>query len=86
MDTLWMLQGRYSHLPVIPAATVCLDHFPHLTPQKFLRKISDGQIKLPLIRIEGSQKSAKGVLSCDLANYIDEQRNAALREFEQLHG
>lgn len=77
--------GRYEGLPIVPVEVVCKDFFPHLTREKFLRKVADGSIKLPLIQIEGSQKSAKGVDLRDLATYIDDRREAAQREFRQLH-
>lgn len=80
-----MLMARYDARPIIPVETVCADFFPHLTREKFLRKVSDGSIKLPLVQIEGSQKSAKGVDVRDLASYYDERREAGLREFRQLH-
>lgn len=86
MDTLWMLAGKYKGMPVIPVELIVSDYFRHLTPPKFLRKIADGDIKLPLMRMEDSQKSAKGVHVHDLAAYIDTRREEALREFNQLHG
>lgn len=58
----------------------------HLTLVKFLRKISDGQIPLPLVRIETSQKSAKGVHLQDLADYLDARRKVAQREYQQMYG
>ncbi|NUA32121.1 pyocin activator PrtN family protein [Cupriavidus basilensis] len=36
------------------------------------------------IRIEGSNKSAKGIRVGDLAKYIDERRAAALKECTQM--
>jgi len=45
-----------------------------------------GQIKLPIIRIEDSQKAAKGVHLTDLADYLDQQREKALKESRQLSG
>jgi hypothetical protein len=48
--------------------------------------MSVGEIPLPLIRMEKSQKSAKGVHLIDLAQYIDKQRAAAQKEYEQMTG
>ena len=45
-----------------------------------------GEIKLPVVRIEDSQKAAKGVHISDLAAYLDKQADAARRECEQLSG
>ncbi|WP_432622023.1 pyocin activator PrtN family protein [Albidovulum sp.] len=47
--------------------------------------MADGPIKLPLIQIEGSQKSAKGVDLRDFASQHDQRREAARRECRQLH-
>jgi hypothetical protein len=77
--------ARYQGAPIIPADTVREDFFPNLTRPKFLRKIADGDIKLPLIQMEASQKSAKGVDIRDLAAFYDERRALALRDVEKLH-
>jgi hypothetical protein len=50
----------------------------------FQRKVLAGQIKIPITRLESSQKSAKGIHLQDLANYLDEQRAAAIKECKQL--
>jgi hypothetical protein len=77
--------GRYNATPVIPIDTVVKDFFSHLTPTKFLRKISEGSIRLPLVRMENSQKSARGIDVRDLASYLDERSTAARRECNALH-
>ncbi|MFB9232598.1 pyocin activator PrtN family protein [Pseudohalocynthiibacter aestuariivivens] len=86
MNTAFLLMAKYDGMPIIPAQKVCDDFFPHLTLVKFLRKISEGQIALPMVRIEESQKSAKGVHLQDLAAYLDDRRKAAQREYEQMYG
>ena len=85
-DTTWLLMARYRGLPLIPSETVCADYFRHLTPEKLIRKVSLGEIALPLVRIEASQKSAKGVGLMDLATYLDQRMEAARRESRQLTG
>ncbi len=85
-DTVWMLMARYKGLPIVPADTIRKDYFPHLTLSKFLRKIADGAIKLPLVKMENSQKSAKGIHLHDIADYIDERTEQGRRECELLHG
>jgi len=45
-----------------------------------------GQIKIPITRLEPSQKSAKGIHIGDLAAYLDLQRAAAVKENNQLNG
>jgi hypothetical protein len=49
-----------------------------------VRKMSAGEITLPLVRMEESQKAAKGVHIQDLAAYLDERAEAARRECRQL--
>jgi len=85
MNTAFLLMAQYNAKAVIPAEDVRRDFFPHLTLEKFLRKIGAGEIKLPLVRIEDSQKSARGVALQDLADYLDARRAAALKEFNQFH-
>lgn len=84
MKTAFMLLARYDGLPVIPVDVVCRDFFSHLTPEKFLRKALANEINLPVVRMEGSQKAAKGVALDDLANYLDKQIAAARKECAQL--
>jgi hypothetical protein len=76
--------AQYGGLAIIPVEKVCRDYFSHLTPTKFLDKVRKGEIPLPLVRLEKSQKSAKGVHLQDLANYIDARRDAARKELEQM--
>lgn len=86
MNTAFLLMAQYGGQPVIPVESVCRDYFRHLTVEKFVRKASAGEIGLPLVRIEGSQKSAKGVHINDLADYIDQRHAAAKKELLQLTG
>lgn len=50
---------------------VCADCFPNLRPTKMTIKIARGEIRLPLIAMERSQKSSRGVHVTDLAEYIE---------------
>lgn len=78
--------AQYNSQVVIPVATVVKDYFPHLTVENFVRKVSMGDINIPLLRIEPrSQKAAKGVHVTDLALYLDARRAAAVREANQLN-
>lgn len=87
MNTSFLLMAQYDALAVIPVATVVKDYFPHLSTDKFLRKVAVGEINIPLLRIEaGSQKAAKGVHLSDLAKYLDDRRAAAVKEAKQLAG
>jgi hypothetical protein len=84
MNTSFLLMAQYDGLAVIPVEWVCRDYFRHLTVEKFLRKVLASEIELPIVRMEGSQKTAKGVHVTDLAAYLDKQAAAARRECEQL--
>jgi hypothetical protein len=86
VKTAFLLMARYDGLAIIPLELVCKDYFSHLTPVQFARKATDGEIDLPLVRIENSQKAAKGVHLVDLAKWIDDRRAAAQKELDQLHG
>lgn len=85
-NTAFLLMAQYHGAAVIPLEMVCRDYFRHLTVEKLLRKILAGEIALPVLRIEKSQKAARGVHLSDLADYLDKQREAALKECRQLSG
>ncbi|KTQ96809.1 Pyocin activator protein PrtN [Aureimonas ureilytica] len=84
MNTAFLLMAQYGGKPIIPVEDVCRDFFTHLTAEKLVRKISAGEIAIPLVRMEASQKCAKGVHLTDLAAYLDTRREAALKECRQL--
>lgn len=84
MKTEFWLAAQYDGRVVIPIGTVCADYFTHLTVDTFMRKVGSGEIKLPIIRMDASQKAAKGVHVGDLAAYLDGLRKAAQKECEQL--
>ncbi|MFG0755391.1 pyocin activator PrtN family protein [Pseudomonas sp. TYF_14] len=77
MKTAFILMAQYDGLAVIPLGRVCADYFPHLSPTKMKIKIARGEIRLPLIAMERSQKSSRGVHVTDLAEYIDARRAEA---------
>ena len=85
MNTAFLLMAQYSAMAVIPIDLVVRDYFPHLSPELFVRKVSMGDINIPMLRIEaGTQKSAKGIHINDLAKYLDDRRAAAVKEADQL--
>lgn len=86
METAWLLAARYEGLAIIPVETVCRDFFSHLSVEKFIRKVTTGELAIPLVRMEASQKAAKGVHLRDLAEYLDKQRARAVKECAQLQG
>ncbi|MBY4724634.1 MULTISPECIES: pyocin activator PrtN family protein [Burkholderia] len=86
MNTVFLLMAQYGARAVIPIEDVCRDYFAPLTLPNLMRKITAGHIAIPLVRMEASQKAAKGVHIMDLAIYIDKQRAAAVKEYESFHG
>ncbi|CAD5379521.1 Pyocin activator protein PrtN [Pseudomonas sp. OF001] len=86
MNTTLILLAQYNAQAIIPLDKICADYFRHLTPEKLLRKVMAGEIDLPIVRMEGSQKAARGVHLNDLAQYLDTQHQKALAENDRLHG
>lgn len=85
MNTAFVLMAQYNAMAIISLEQVCADYFTHLTPLVFQRKVLAGEIKLPITRLEPSQKSARGIHITDLALYLDQQRDAARKECAQLN-
>lgn len=85
MNTAFVLMAQYNGMAIISLEQVCSDYFTHLSPDMFQRKVLAGQIRLPIIRLETSQKSARGIHIADLAQYLDQQREAARKECAQLN-
>lgn len=85
MKTVFVLLAKYE-TPVIPLDLVCRDFFQHLSPAGLERKSLSGEIGLPVIRIENSQKAARGVHVDDLARWIDQRRSEAVQEIERVAG
>jgi len=76
--------AQYDGQAVIPIEWVCRD-FLGLSVDKFKRKRLMGEIDLPVMRLgANSQKANLGVHLEDLAAYLDRQREAAIREQDQL--
>ncbi|KVO22725.1 Pyocin activator protein PrtN [Burkholderia ubonensis] len=86
MNTVYLLMAQYGARAIIPIEDVCRDFFAPLTLPNLMRKVASGEIAMPVIRMEKSQKCAKGVHISDLAAYIDKQRAAAIKECDQLCG
>jgi len=86
MKTIFLLMAMYDAQVIIPMEVVCRDFFAPLQLHNLMRKISAGDIALPVTRMEASQKTAKGVHIQDLANFIDARRAAAVKECEKLCG
>ncbi|WP_223431964.1 pyocin activator PrtN family protein [Pseudomonas sp. GL-B-26] len=86
MNTAFLLMAQYNGQAIIPLERVCGDYFSHLTPEKLKMKVAAGDIDLPLVRLESSQKSARGVHLNDLAAYLDAQHLKAKIEHDKLMG
>src|SRR6476661_9300185 len=84
--TFFLLMAQYNGRTIVPIDHVCRDFFGHLTVDKLLRKALRGDLALPIVRIETSQKAQRGVHLVDLATYIDKRRSAAVKECCQLTG
>lgn len=86
MKTLLLLMAHYDGQVIIPLERLCSDYFTHLTPEKLKMKVAAGQIDLPLVKLEESQKSARGVHVNDLADYLDARHRSAKAEHDRLMG
>ena len=75
MNTVMLLMAQYGSA-LIPADKVATDYFD-LTPGNFARKVALGEIRLTMVRMTDSQKSARAIHVADLAAYIDRAREEA---------
>ncbi|WP_367599280.1 pyocin activator PrtN family protein [Pseudomonas fulva] len=81
----WLGQREYSGTPVISLEQVLADYITHLMRLISQRKVLPREIRLPIIRLELSQKSARGLHIADLALQMEQQRGVARRECAQLN-
>ncbi len=86
MRTLFLLAAQYDGMAIIPMETVRADYFPHLTAPVFRRKLLAGEISLPHVRLDDSQKGALGFHIEHLAEYIDAKAAQARADFLKLNG
>lgn len=84
MKTVFLLMAQYDGRTIIPLDAVCRDFFSNMKMEQFVRKLGAGDIRLPVVRMDTSQKAAKGIHLQDLADYLDDRRKAAHRELEQM--
>lgn len=82
--TAAILREQYGPRVIIPLDRVMEDYFPGLSQEHLLRRIGEGKLDLPVVRIDASQKAAKGVALMDLAAYLDRRIAAARKECRQL--
>lgn len=87
MTTMWLLLAQYQGETMIPVDRVAKDFIAVQDTSgmpRFLRKLEAGEIPLPVVRMERSQKGAKMIDLRDLATFLDERRAAAQKELRQL--
>lgn len=84
MDTILILMARHQSRAIIPIEEVRRDYFTHLSLQKLISKLQSGEIALPMVRSDGSQKAMRGVHVADLAAYLDSRRAAASHDLGRL--
>ena len=86
MTTAGILREQYGPRVIIPLDRVREDFFDGISQEHLLRRISEGKLDLPVVRIDASQKAAKGVALTDLAAYLDRRIELARKECRQLYG
>ena len=86
LNTAFLLAAQYDGRAVIPLDMMRKDFFSHLTMDQLLRKLRSGDIPLPVVRIEASQKSPKVVHLNDLANYLDGRATEARKDSGRSSG
>jgi len=84
MTTVSLLREQFGPRVIIPLDSVMAAYFPGLSQEHLLRRVGEGKLDLPVVRIDASQKSAKGVALTDLAAYLDRRIAAARKECRQL--
>lgn len=87
MKSLFLLMAQFDGRTLIPLEEVCETMFAPMKFSTFANKINSGDIALPVVRlVPDSQKGPRGVHVGDLAEYIDQRREAAQKELRQLNG
>lgn len=84
MKSIFLLMAQYEGQTVLPLDRVCADFFAPLKLSTFTTKLNSGDIPIPITRLDTSQKGPRGIHVADLANYIDQRREAAQKEMRQL--
>ncbi len=84
MKTSFYLFQQYDSV-LVPVEALARDYFGGMKPEHLTKKLTDGDIKIPLVRMDPSSlKSPKGVHIADLAAWIDAQHEAAIKELKQM--
>jgi len=86
MNTLFMLMAAHNGQAVIPLQEIGKDYLG-ITDKRILnQKARTAELPLPAFRLEKSQKAPWLVHAHDLAKYIDQQNEAAKKDWQQIHG
>ncbi|SFN64992.1 pyocin activator PrtN family protein [Xenorhabdus japonica] len=82
MNTVFLLMAEFetSQIPL----SVIAEKYLKLSPTTAERKANEGKLKIPTYKMNDSQKSPRIVHLHDLAEYIDEQRELAVKELERI--
>lgn len=83
MNTAFLLLAQYDGAALIDDEIVRKDFFGNLSAATFKRRIENGDIPLPVVRLGRSQKSIRHIHLTDLAAYIDAMADRARRENER---
>lgn len=86
MKTLFLLMAQFDGRVLIPMEEVRSAFFSHIDLRNLTRKLDSGEIPLPVVRADRSRATARSVHLQDLADWIDTQRAAAVKERNQLCG
>jgi hypothetical protein len=84
VNTVFLLMAQYNGAAVIPLDDVLRDYFGGQSRVEFLAKVERGEIKIPVTRMEQSQRGMVGIGLVDLAEYIDARFAAAREENEAM--
>ncbi len=82
-DLVKRLESQFN-TALVPAETVRVNFFPHLSEDTFNRRARANDLGFPIIRTDRSQKAAMFVHVDDLASYLESRRTVAVHEHVTL--
>lgn len=84
-NTEQMLIMRYGFAPLIKLEVVANDYLPSIKTVELRRKARDGSLPFPVV-VTGEHKSTMYHVPLKaLANWIDEQSQIAIDDFQAMH-
>ncbi len=72
--------------PLLSPQEVCEEYFAPMALRTFMRKLTRGEIALPLVRMAPGNKSPRKIHAADLAAYIEKRRKVAAGEMKAMAG